>query len=235
MPAHHEFKTGDLLLCHHGSINQTYGDWLMGKFTSLIDLFTASPYSHIAMVLRNPTFLSEPVPFGLYVWESSYDPNIPDPQDGTTHKIGVRITPFVPFLELYKQSGGRVVHRPLVGTHVEACFSNQNLRKVHDTVYKKPYDLKPADWIAAAMHPQKEYPCTTSRFWCSALVAYIYRQCGVLASDTQWTTMRPCDFDLTTDAVLQYTSPDEVKLSDSIVYVDLDQLNTTDLTDTYPV
>lgn len=210
-------KTGDLLLCHSGPLPKpaSWGQWLLHAFTSTIDLFTASPYSHAAIVLRDPHFLPEPIAGGLYVWESSYEAGVPDPQDGRSDKIGVRITPLSDFIASYAPHG-RIVHRALVGRNVELCLSNERLRTVHDVVYDKPYDLHLKDWVAAALHPRAPYPCTTERFWCSAFVAYVYAQCGVLRADTQWTTMRPCDFDLTTDEALRYVCEESARLEERV-------------------
>ena len=210
-----QFQTGDILLCHYGNKQISWLDWVFGKFTSLITIFTSSPYSHVAVILRDPTFVD--IPNGIYVWESSYDPGIPDPQDGLSNKIGVRITPIDNFLKIYKDNNGKVIHRQVTGSKVNQCFSNENFKKIHDVVYNRPYDLEVKDWIAA-LHPSQPYPCTTERFWCSALVGYIYKECGVLSEDTQWTTMRPCDFDITSDT-LNYTCPETAKLSDSLTIV----------------
>lgn len=148
-----DLQTGDLLLCHSNkppSGQAGWGGWLMYAFTSAIDLFTSSPYSHVALVLRDPRFLEEPLE-GLYVWESSYEPGVPDPQDGKAFKIGVRITPLDDFLASF--ANGTVIHRALKGLNARLCMSTERLRTVHDVVYNKPYDLRLSDWIAAALHP----------------------------------------------------------------------------------
>ena len=106
-------RTGDLLLCHNGlsdavgTARLSWSEWLFGTFTSLFDRFTCSPYSHIAVVLRDPgRFLPASaercLPDGVYVWESSYDRGMPDPQDGVVGKVGVRITPIAAFLAEFK-------------------------------------------------------------------------------------------------------------------------------------
>ena len=100
-----QFQTGDILLCHYGNKQISWLDWVFGKFTSLITIFTSSPYSHVAVILRDPTFVD--IPNGIYVWESSYDPGIPDPQDGLSNKIGVRITPIDNFLKIWYLFGFR--------------------------------------------------------------------------------------------------------------------------------
>ena len=37
-------------------------------------------------------------------------------------------------------------------------------------------------------------PQKTDRFWCSALVGYIYTKCGLLDEKTDWSILRPSDF-----------------------------------------
>ena len=214
----HTFQTGDLLLCHHGNETDTYREWILYKWTSLLDIFTSSPYTHVAIVLRNPTFMQESVPFGLYVWEYSSNPLV-----GLDNKPGIRITPLLSFLNIYRKSGGRIVHRSIVGSNRNAYFSDKNLRIANDVIYTR----------SAALYPPKN-GSYTARFLCSAFVAYIYTQCGIISSATHWSSMRPCDFDLDTDDMLQYQSPQDIKLSDHIRCIDLVGLDTC-VIDTCPV
>ena len=60
-------------------------------------------------------------------------------------------------------------------------------------VYNKPYDIVPLDWIEALFRLDTE-PQKTNRFWCSALVGYIYTKCEILKSDTDWSVLRASDF-----------------------------------------
>jgi hypothetical protein len=62
-------------------------------------------------------------------------------------------------------------------------------------VYNKPYDIVPSDWIEAFLRVDPS-PQKISRFWCSALVGYIYTMCGVLDTHTDWSILRPSDFSL---------------------------------------
>lgn len=55
------FKTGDILLVHGTSY------W----YERLIEWFTGSEYSHVAMVVKNPPFF--PCKSGLFIIESSYE------------------------------------------------------------------------------------------------------------------------------------------------------------------
>lgn len=194
-------KTGDLLLCSWKDSG------LFGTFTSLIKWGTHSNYSHIAMVLKDPTFI-HPSLKGLYVWESSWE-GYPDPQDNK-YKLGVQITPLYEIMNEYKKNNSNIYIRKVECDR--SLFSKKNLMKVHDVVHDKPYDIVPLDWIEALF--QKDLsPQKTDRFWCSALVGYIYTQCGLLKSDTDWSIMRPNDFSLSGEN-LHFN--ENVKLSDSI-------------------
>ena len=76
-----------------------------------------------------------------------------------------------------------------------SLFTADKLKAIHETGYDKPYDINLLDWIGALfrkdIHPQK-----TSRFWCSALVGFVLTKVGILAPETDWSIMRPCDFAL---------------------------------------
>ena len=104
-----DLKTGDLLLFNNHS------GGLFGTFTNLIKWGTHSNYTHVALVLKDPTFI-HPSLKGLYVWESTYN-GCPDPQDGKI-KLGVQITPLLECLNFEKRS---VFLRILKG-----CFDIKN-------------------------------------------------------------------------------------------------------------
>ena len=178
-------RTGDILLCESGPQER----WPLSWFSYLIKWYTHSPYSHVAMVLVDPSFI-HPGLKGVFVWESSSG-STPDPQDNKK-KLGVRITPFADFLHAYRAQGGRVVAR--AAECPEGTFSPERLGPVHADVYGKPYDLYLEDWVRA-LFPKGEYKePTIDRFWCSALVGYIYTQCGVVDPSTSWSFLRPSDF-----------------------------------------
>ena len=177
-------ETGDLLLFNYKASG------LFGAFTSAIKWGTHSDYSHVAMVLKDPTFL-HPHLKGTYVWESSWEGS-PDPQDGL-RKLGVQITPIQEILDEYKKTKGCVFYRSVVTN--KNLFTDAALSEIHEVVYKKPYDICVEDWLEAFL--QKDHdPQKTNRFWCSALVGYIYTKCGVLRADTDWSIMTPNDLSL---------------------------------------
>ena len=181
--------TGDLLLFTEHS------DSLFECFLSMIRWGTHSNYTHIAMILKDPSFI-HPSLKGTFVWESSWEGK-PDPQDGKI-KLGVQITPLDEILKEYSKIG-HVFIRKLVPFEERAeIFNNNILSDIHKVVYDKPYDLFPSDWIEAFIQKDPT-PQKTSRFWCSALVGYIYTKCGILKEDTDWTILRPSDFALSSE------------------------------------
>jgi len=173
-------KTGDLLLFNNHS------GGIFGAFTSLIKWGTHSNYTHIGMVLKDPTFI-HPSLRGLYVWESTFNGS-PDPQDNKI-KLGVQITPLHECLAFEKRS---VFLRRINSNDV---FTDDKLREIHKVVYEKPYDIAPKDWIQAFFR-YDSVPQKTDRFWCSALVGYIYTKIGILDPNTDWSILRPSDFSL---------------------------------------
>ena len=175
-------KTGDIILCDY---TQTTG--FFGAFSWLIKHFTNSNYSHCAMIIKDPSFI-HPSLKGTYVWESSWEGK-PDPQDGKI-KLGVQITPFQEFYDSYKKHGNIFLRK---FNSQENIFTDDILKKIHSVVYDKPYDIVPIDWIEAYKREDND-PQKTSRFWCSALLGYIYTQVGILEKDTDWTILRPSDF-----------------------------------------
>ncbi len=177
----YDLKTGDILLFDFNESG------LMGLFNNLIKKFTKSNYSHVAMVLKDPEFI-HPSLKGYYIWESSWEGK-PDPQDGKI-KLGVQITPFHEILDKCVKTNSAVMLRR-VSTNI--AFNKQELTEIHNVVYDKPYDIVPTDWIEA-INRQDSNPQKTNRFWCSALIGYIYTKCGLLTKTTDWSILRPSDF-----------------------------------------
>ena len=182
-------KTGDLLFLNYESSG------IFGWFTKLIKWGTHSNYSHIAMILKDPCFNDTPPLKGLYVWESSYEGK-PDPQDNKI-KLGVQVTPLQVILDAYKDKGSVFVRqlKTNIDNNGQLFFTNNQINTIHNVVYDKPYDIVPMDWINAFFKKDNQ-PQKTSRFWCAALVGYIYTMVGILDKDTDWSILTPNDFSL---------------------------------------
>ena len=178
----YNLNTGDILLFDYE------GGGSMGIFSWLIKKATKSNITHVGMVLKDPVFIN-PSLKGYYVWESGWE-GTPDPQDGKV-KFGVQITPFEEIFQNYKKKNGKIYVRRV--TCPINLFTTEKLLQIHEIVYDKIYDIIPTDWIEAAFR-RDDNPQKTSRFWCSALVGYIYTQCGCLHPGTDWSMIRPSDF-----------------------------------------
>lgn len=202
-------KTGDLLIFNYESSG------FFGAFTKMIKWGTHSNYSHIAMVLKDPSFKDMPPLKGLYVWESSYEGK-PDPQDNKI-KLGVQVTPLQEILDAYKDKG-HVYLRSLktnLDNNNKPIFSNKKIDEIHNIVYDKPYDIVPMDWINAFFKKDNQ-PQKTSRFWCAALVGYIYTNVGILDKNTDWSILTPNDFSLSGENL---TYAGEKLLDDQIIKI----------------
>ena len=141
----------------------------------------------------------------MYVWESSYNGK-PDPQDNKV-KIGVQITPLYELIEEYKKTGGSAYVRKVKSTiniPIKEIFNDDVLNDIHKVVYNKPYDIIPTDWIEA-FFKYDDNPQKTDRFWCSALVGFIYTRVGILSENTDWSVLTPNDFSVSGDN-LNYTN-----------------------------
>lgn len=175
-------KTGDILLF---SAQWSWNP--LNIFGKLIEFFTHKPYSHVGMILKDPTWIN-PSMTGLYLWESSYE-GIPDPQDGKI-KLGIEVTPLNIALQQRKE---HLYVRQLFGA--ENKLTTQVLQKIHKIVYEKPYDFDPIDWLAAYLRTPINGNRKSTRFFCSAFVACIYTEAGIIDKNTDWSLVRPSDFD----------------------------------------
>lgn len=177
-------KTGDLLLCD----DLAYGSW--GLFSWLIKFVTKSDFSHVGMIVKDPDFTETPLK-GTFVWTSGIS-NVPDPED-KTKKFGVQFIPFDHFIQTY---GGKIFLRRIEFEHNEeyySIFETNKLKQIHQTVYDKPYDVVITDWIEAFCKKDPN-PQKTSRFFCSALIGYIYTKLNLLDNNTDWSIISPSFF-----------------------------------------
>jgi hypothetical protein len=138
------------------------------------------------MVVRDPQFTDPPMK-GLYVMESSFE-SFPDAEDHK-YKFGVELEDFDKVIESARPHEN-IYWRKLVCNR-DAQFY-QTLEDIHKEVHNKPYDIFPQDFIDAWLH-RENIPGgqVTSRFFCSALIAYIYVAWGFLPFSTQWTRVTP--------------------------------------------
>ena len=172
-----DWNTGDILLfCNKTSC-----------FGKTIKYFTGSSFTHVGMILKNPTITNPPL-IGLYFWESANE-NYNDVEDHKK-KFGVEI---VDLNELLNRCGSIEVYYRKLNFHRKQHIDYNKLKQIHNDVHNKPYDIVPTDWIEAYLkfdpQPQKR-----DRFWCSALLGYIFVNLGFLPPNIDWSIMRPSDF-----------------------------------------
>lgn len=173
-------RTGDFLLFDEHPTN-----CLMSTLDFVIRCFTSSRYSHAGLVIVDPPW----APKGTYVWDSSKH-NVPDPQDKKI-KFGIALVPIAHYLD---QSRGRQIlyKRSPIDPRTYEIFEDPSfLKKLHDNVYGKHYDLTLGHWFAGLMHIL--IPRTTKEFFCSAFVSYALTQAGILQEDTDWTIISPAE------------------------------------------
>lgn len=176
IPRMEEYDTGDILLFSDRTFIPS----------RLIEYFTDSKYSHAGIVLRDPTFLDKPLE-GLYVMESTGFSDIKDAEDNEI-KFGVQIRPLE---DVFKKYDGAIFWRKLTVERNEDFY--KNLAEAHRVVHNKPYDTNPIDWIESLFDIKLGDVQLTDRFFCSAMVCFVYDKLGLVTSDTPWTIIRPRD------------------------------------------
>lgn len=175
---------------------------LFSGTTSLIDraieYFTGSSWSHIGIILKDPDFL--PIPLkGYYLWESC-DERFGD-SETKEFKFGVEIADFKKVLDESKNNQSIYYRKVYFDESVKKGLKDK-LAEIYEATKNKPYDIIPKDWIDAYIQKDKS-PQKTNRFFCSALTGYIFTQLGCLDKDTDWSIMRPCDFDIKTKYIFK--------------------------------
>ena len=93
-------------------------------------------------------------------------------------------------MEQIKESGGRCVSRKFTKPITKELLND--LQCAYNETYCKKYDMNPIHFIQAlfgktfGMNGQ-----SSTAFFCSAFVAYVYTRIGCLDPNTQWTITQP--------------------------------------------
>ena len=191
-------QTGDILLFNSRKF------W----YSRAIEACTHSKFSHIGIIVRNPSFLDKKLEDGLYLLESGYE-GVPDSIESKLI-YGVQLVPLEDCFRDYvnKTDGGYVYYRQI---HCEKPITfYRNFSEACNKVYAKPYDVLPIDWLKAELGVEIGNVQRMNTFWCSALVTYMYIQLGLLPNTLPWTLITPhkysyyegkqLDFNCTLDA-----------------------------------
>ena len=190
-----DLQTGDLLLFRGTS----WVSWL-------VEWFGVSRYSHVGIVVKNPAFLDPDLENGIYLLESSWN-NTPDAEDHQM-KCGVQLHLLDDILK--ECSRGSVLTRKVNCERNESFY--QTLIDIHKEIHDKPYDMSPWDWLCAKYNmicPLPSDPAykTTKRFWCSALVSYVFCQLGIMEKDVNWSLVAPREFSSTEAKQIRFLCP----------------------------
>jgi len=181
-------KTGDILLYDTRR-------W----YSRLIEYFSGSCYSHVSIILHQPgKWLDETLIEDDYVLESGGEP-FPDSVTGKMI-FGVRVTPLSQIIDMYHNKGyGTLYIRSLHDTNDDGKDLNQKIKDIYMSIQDAPYDTDVIDWLKAYTERDviftdsslcKNYQ-RTDRFWCSALVSYVFVKAGILSDTIPWTLVNP--------------------------------------------
>jgi hypothetical protein len=168
----------------------------------ILEYFGRSPYSHVGMIVRNPSYLNKDLEDGIYLLESGWNA-IPDAETGAV-KVGVQIH----FLaDILAECAANSVFVRKVECKRDAAFY-ETLQTVHRDIQNKPYDLNPWDWLMGLYSLHRPLPLEPAyqqidRFWCSALLAYIFEKLGLI-EPVNWSLVGPREFGDVSTTQLQF-------------------------------
>jgi hypothetical protein len=166
-----EYQTGDLILFNGNG-------WL----SWCLEYFGRCKFSHIGMIIVDPT----PQLKGVYLLDISI---------ATPSCVQLR-----PLNNVIKTYDGSVYYRKMIYKRDESF--QQKIIETYNNIKDKPYDLNIFDWIASKILLESgksekvifSNPKDTTKFFCSALIAYMYVNCSILPQSTPWTIIAPEDF-----------------------------------------
>jgi len=169
-------------------------------YSKLIQFLSDGPYSHISIVLKQPIWLDEKLTDNYYLLESGGEKF----KDSETDKkvYGVQIIPLDKIIDEYKNKGyGKLYYRKLKSS-IPMEVLQHKIKESYFKIQARPYDFNPFDWLKAYYEVDKNIDDKTltkkyqniQKFWCSALVSYIYVECGLLDKNIPWTIVTPNDF-----------------------------------------
>ena len=174
-------ETGDILL--FSNIFKWYNPLTYpGK---LIEIATRSPYSHIGIILKSPTYIDEKLT-GIYLWESDGDGS----KDAETNKMkfGVKLTPIEEVMK-WKE----YIYLKKINKTFSHKFDDESIKTLYEVTKNVPYDYNIRDWIGAFF--RNKLIKTDRRMFCSAFVAFILVQLGFLKLSCDFSIIQPKDFD----------------------------------------
>ena len=177
-------ETGDIILFRGNS-------WI----SYLLEWIGRSRYSHVGMIIKNPSFIDDSLANGLYLLESGWNA-IPDSEDHIV-KSGVQLHLLSDILQECQPNSVYVRRISCQRNHT----FYEKLDTIHQTIHNRPYDMNLWDWIRAAYHLDIDgsitpsSSATTKQFWCSALIAYVFDKLELIEA-VNWSIVVPRDFSI---------------------------------------
>lgn len=170
------YQTGDLILF--------YGESWISK---MIQWFTGCRYSHIAIILKDPTYICESMK-GLYILEANY----PTSKSESTIKKTLNGVQIVEFSDIFHRDES--IYWEKLDCDRNLTF-HKKIKDLHSKIHHLPYDISPMDWIKAEISivsgKQVGKVKKENTFFCSALVGYIYNKLGFIDDNIDWTILSP--------------------------------------------
>lgn len=173
-----DISTGDILL-------------FQGKnsiFSSLVEYFTGSDYSHCGMIIKPPINFTDP-PLDndkIYFIESGIE-STNQPEYPNNKILGVQLTNLNELIDNYD---GDIYYRKLIWDLSET-EKHIILADLHKEIHNKHYDTNPIDFIEAYLGLNLCNKQRTNNFFCSALLGYLYTNMGLLSKTTNWDLLEP--------------------------------------------
>jgi len=169
-------------------------------YSRLIEYFSNSIYSHVALIIKNPTWLSPNLLEEFYLIESGGEVF----NDSITGKpkFGVRVSSLRTVYEQYLNGGYGQLYIRNISTNLTDIMIEESIKKAYDKVMNDIYDFNPIDWLRAYYNINKsideiiidKHNEKTDAFTCSAFIAFIFVEIGFLDKNIPWTILTPCDF-----------------------------------------
>lgn len=178
-----DYSTGDIILFD--------GDYIVSR---IIDRVIHSQWSHVGIVVKDPTFLfNSEKKEGVFLYES--DGKEFEDIDSGSKLFGVQIVDLEKKINSYH---GTVAHRKLTWNKSPEYIETV-LHTVYNTTYHKEYDWNIIDLIDPLIYKKfwiidkifRVDHRQTNRFFCSSFVSYIYTQLGLLPKTTNWSLIYP--------------------------------------------
>jgi hypothetical protein len=193
--------TGDIVLFHGN-----------GVLSNIVEWGTMGEWSHVGIVVKDPNFCIDVAPEkGLYLLQSDgkYEVDI----ESGKKRLGVQLVNLKSKIDEYD---GSVFVRQLQRDAYERndeenTFRNNLLKIPYKTLFEKTYDYLPLDLLVTMLDAHGITILDgfvngrhIDHIFCSALVAYVYCDLGIMNKDTNWSTCVPSYFAQNLDGELHF-------------------------------